>query len=184
MPRVPSARPLPRRPLRGSAAAVRLPQRAMGRARAGRGARGRGRVRGRRTASASAPGALAAWTKCRERESGGGREGGSRRGRGYGPSGKWAGLSRRTPSGPYPAAPPPEQHPRHPHGRWRRGAPANRSLRLGAPRRRTARAAGSDGSGSCHVERERGGDCGGWGTITGSRIPVLGSRAGRYTSDL
>ncbi|XP_057359232.1 elastin-like [Manis pentadactyla] len=54
----------------------------------------------------------------------------------------------------------------------------------GHPAQARCPAAGSDGSGSCHVERERGGDCGGCGMMTGSRVPGLGSRAGRFTADL
>jgi hypothetical protein len=47
-------------------------------------------------------------------------------------------------------------------GRWRIADGANRSQSPRTPRRRTARAAGSDGSGFCHVEEERGCDGGGW----------------------
>lgn len=155
IPRAHSALPRPRRPLRGSAAAARLPQRAVGKAGTGRGTRGRARVRRRRRRLRHCPVAPAsASAGCAS--AGGGREGGRwRRRRGDRPSGQWAGPlgphtlstatrgASATRAGPAPPAT---------RGRWRRGTVANRSLRLGARRRRAARAAGSDGSGSCHVE--------------------------------
>lgn len=98
-----------------------------------------------------------------------------------GPSAEWAGplrphtlwtASRGTAAAPVEPAPPATR------GRWRRGAPADRSLRPGAPRRRVACAAGSDGSGSCHVEGGWGGD-GGVGDENEVRNPGSGVLAGR-----
>lgn len=94
-----------------------------------------------------------------------------------GPSAEWAGplrphtlwtASRGTAAAPAEPAPPATR------GRWRRGAPADRSLRPGAPRRRMVCAAGSDGSGSCHVEGGWGRRWGGWGRERGPESQVWG----------
>lgn len=111
IPRAHSALPAARRPLRHSAAAARLPQRAVGRAGTGRGARGRARARGPHRRLRHCPG-RPRLQKGRSAGPGGGHEGGRWRRGGAGrpaPAGSGLDLSGRTPSGPQPAAPPPPE---------------------------------------------------------------------------
>lgn len=123
IPRAPSALPRPRRPLRGSAAAARLPQRAVERAGTGRGARGRGRVRGRRHRLRECPGRPTRLTKRREREPGKGERQGERWGRGRG------GRPLRGVGWTSPASHPQDRNPRHRRRRsWTYAARHSRPL--------------------------------------------------------
>lgn len=186
-------------PAARSAAPLQLPgsrrARRRGRGRGRGGARGGGAGRGGdAAASASAPGARAAPRRVGSASRGGGsagegdEEGARRPGlRGV----RWTSPAARPQTaarGAAAAGPTPPAT----RGRWRCGAAANR-FEARRPRRRAIGAAGSDGSGSCHVEGVGAGSGGGsggggWGRRRGwgpaSGVPRPGSRRRAFGSGL